>query len=69
MQCQCGGVAKGFKNERVKRGVVQAEITYDKCTSCERVGEVSLFELDPKSGKLEFVKRGPPGQHWEKHGF
>ena len=69
MQCSCGGTAKGVDQERTKKGVVLARLTYNECTSCGRVSDADLFKLSEKSGELEYVTSGRPGPHWAEHGF
>ena len=69
MQCSCGGTAKGVDQERTKKGVVLARLTYNECTSCGRVSDADLFKLNEKSGELEYVASGRPGPHWAEHGF
>lgn len=69
MQCNCGGSTKGVDRERVRKGVVIARLSYNECTSCGRVSDADLFELDEKTGDLVYVTSGKPGPHWEDHGF
>lgn len=69
MQCSCGGASRGVDRERVRKGVVLARLSYNECASCGRVSDPDLFELNEKTGKLEYVTSGKPGPHWEEHGF
>lgn len=69
MQCQCGGSTKGVDQEKVRKGVVIAKLSYNQCASCGQVGEADLYLLNEETGRLEYEVSGRPGPHWAEHGF